>query len=101
MSKEAGAECPCVIDCAGLHAIASDMSDNLKTTILHYLATGVIAVPTCAWQEFEEAYDDEAAELVEPQCLEWSTSAANLDVETRPQGVGAARGYLHGQTYGR
>jgi hypothetical protein len=63
MSSEGEVECTCVIDCAGLHAIACDMSHNLKTQFLHYLATGEIGVPACVWQEYHDAYEDEADQL--------------------------------------
>jgi hypothetical protein len=56
------AECLCIADTDGLHSIAT-ASGNLKTTLLDYLEKGVIAVPACAWKEFEELYEDEAEEL--------------------------------------
>ena len=53
----------CVIDCAGLHEIASTKSNNLKSLYLDQLKCGVIAVPACVWKEFQEIYDDEALSL--------------------------------------
>jgi hypothetical protein len=57
-------QCSCVIDTSGLHAIATS-SGNLQSIILNKLNEGVIGVPTCAWQEFQELYEHEAA-LVAP-----------------------------------
>jgi hypothetical protein len=59
---EAEPECSCVIDTNGLHELAN-ASANLKTILLNYLKNGVIGVLTCVWQEFNELYDDEAAQL--------------------------------------
>lgn len=55
-------ECQCVVDTAALHAIAS-MSGNLKAIYTSRLSKGIIGVATSAWKEFEDAYEDEAAEL--------------------------------------
>lgn len=55
-------ECSCVIDTSGLYDIAT-ASGNLRTVLLDHLKKGVIAVPSCAWQEFEELYEEEAAEI--------------------------------------
>jgi hypothetical protein len=38
-------------------------SGNLKTIILDQLESGIIAVPSCAWQEFQALYEDEAADI--------------------------------------
>lgn len=53
----------CVVDCYGLHEIASSTSANLKAVFLDLLSEGVVGVPTCVWKEFREIYEDEAAEL--------------------------------------
>jgi hypothetical protein len=62
MMTDDGPECPCVIDTSGLHELAM-ASGNLKTILLDQLKKGIIAVPTCAWQEFEALYEDEALEI--------------------------------------
>ena len=54
--------CSCLIDTSGLHELAT-ASGNLKSIVLNRLQTGVIAVPTHVWQEFEDLYEDEAMEL--------------------------------------
>jgi hypothetical protein len=56
-------ECTCVVDCSGLHEIANLKSDNLKSLFLDQLKKGIIAVPACVWQEFQDLYDDEASSL--------------------------------------
>jgi hypothetical protein len=55
--------CSCVVDCSGLHEIASTKSNNLKSLYLDQLKKGIIAVPACVWMEFQELYNDEAAAL--------------------------------------
>jgi hypothetical protein len=55
-------ECLCIVDTDGLHRIGN-ASGNLKTTLLDHLIKGLIAVPACAWKEFEELYEDEANAL--------------------------------------
>jgi hypothetical protein len=55
-------ECSCLIDTSGLHALAT-ASGNLKALLLDSLQAGIIAVPSHAWQEFEDLYEDEAAAL--------------------------------------
>jgi hypothetical protein len=62
MSDEPQA-CSCVVDCSGLHDIASTKSNNLKSLYLDQLKKGIIAVPACVWKEFQELYDNEASEL--------------------------------------
>jgi hypothetical protein len=59
---DVSSECACVIDTNGLYDLAT-ASGNLKTILLDQLKKGVIAVPSCAWQEFEDLYDEEAAEI--------------------------------------
>ncbi len=56
-------KCSCVVDCSGLHEIASTGSNNLKSLYLDRLKEGAIAVPACVWKEFQELYDDEAVTL--------------------------------------
>jgi hypothetical protein len=63
MIEDAADECLCIIDCSGLHEIASTNSDNLKSLYLDRLSKGVIGVPICVWQEFRDLYEDEAASL--------------------------------------
>jgi len=60
MAKETKPDCSCVIDTSGLHAIAN-ASDNLKAALLAKLEDGTIGVPSWTWQEFQTAFDDEAA----------------------------------------
>jgi hypothetical protein len=55
--------CDCVIDCAGLHEIASTRSDNLKRLFFDRLSSGRIAVPALVWREFKELYEEEADEI--------------------------------------
>lgn len=59
---EHASPCSCVIDTSGLRAVAK-ASGNLKSILLDKLKQGIIAVPACAWQEFQELYEDEAANL--------------------------------------
>jgi hypothetical protein len=59
---EGEAECLCIVDTDGLHRIAN-ASGNLKATLLDHLIKGLIAVPACAWKEFEELYEDESNAL--------------------------------------
>jgi hypothetical protein len=61
--NDGAAECSYIIDCSGLHEIASTKSDNLKSLYLGQLKNGIIAVPACVWIEFQELYNDEAAAL--------------------------------------
>ena len=60
--NEQVSKCSCVVDTSGLHAIAT-ASANLQSVLLDKLKSGVIGVPACAWQEFEELYEDEIAIL--------------------------------------
>jgi hypothetical protein len=55
--------CSFVVDCAGLHEIATTQSNSIKSICLDRLAKGIICVPACVWQEFQELYEDEAASL--------------------------------------
>jgi hypothetical protein len=55
--------CSFVVDCAGLHEIATTQSNSIKSICLDRLARGIICVPACVWQEFQELYEDEAASL--------------------------------------
>lgn len=57
-----GADCTCVTDTHGLHAIAN-ASANLKPILLEKLQDGTIGVLAVAMREFAELYEDEAAEL--------------------------------------
>jgi hypothetical protein len=57
-----GVKCQCAIDCAGLHEIAR-MTGNLKAVFLDHLSTGLIGVPACVWQEFQDIYEDDAPEI--------------------------------------
>jgi len=56
-------ECLCVLDCAGLHEIATTASNNLKALYLDRLSCGEIGVPVCVWKEFKDLYEEEAAEI--------------------------------------
>jgi len=62
MTEEALQECLCVVDCAGLHRIAT-ASGNLKAVCLERLASGEFGVPSCVWNEFKELYEEEAEQL--------------------------------------
>jgi hypothetical protein len=55
--------CAFVVDCAGLHEIATTKSNSVKSVCLDHLSKGIIAVPACVWQEFEKLYETEAATL--------------------------------------
>lgn len=55
--------CIYLIDSHGLRAIAMTRSNRLKAHCLDLLQRGVIAVPNCVWDEFKEAYDDEAEDM--------------------------------------
>lgn len=76
---------PClrIVDCAGLHEIANITSNNRKAHVLAELQAGTIGVAACAWTEFVDLYEDEAAEL-EP----YITLKFKL---TKAYNVGAAR----------
>jgi hypothetical protein len=63
MMCDAAERCSCIVDCAGLHEIATTQSNRIKAICLDCLAKGIIGVPACVWQEFEELYDDETATL--------------------------------------
>lgn len=56
------ADCTCVTDTHGLHAIAT-ASANLKPILLEKLKDGTIGVLAVALREFSELYEDEATEL--------------------------------------
>jgi hypothetical protein len=56
------AECSCIVDTDGLHGIAT-ASGNLQTILRDHLQSGLIAVPACAWKEFEALYPEEAETL--------------------------------------
>jgi hypothetical protein len=62
MTTDDEPECLAVIDTSGLHELAVS-SGNLQTILLDQLKQGIIAVPTCVWQEFEALYEDEATQL--------------------------------------
>ena len=81
MTEEA-AECSCVVDTSGLHAIAI-ASGNLQSVLFEKLKCGLIGVPACAWQEFGELYEEEAA-ILEHQI-------GNKIVMKKSTYVGAAR----------
>lgn len=55
-------QCSCVVDTSGLLAIART-SGNMQTVLLEKLQNGSIGVPSCAWKEFGELYEEEAALL--------------------------------------
>lgn len=63
MMYEGDLPCSFVVDCAGLHEIATTQSNSVKSICLDRLAKGIIGVPACVWQEFQELYEDEAAIL--------------------------------------
>ncbi len=64
MKSEDDPPCSFIVDCAGLHEIASTQSNSVKDCCLECLARGIIGVPTRVWQEFEELYEDEAKETL-------------------------------------
>lgn len=55
-------QCSRIIDCAGLHELVHT-SDNRRAYVLAELQAGNIGVAACAWSEFVECYEDEAATL--------------------------------------
>jgi hypothetical protein len=57
------AKCSRIIDCAGLHELAQIASDNRKAYVLAELQAGTIGVAACAWNEFADCYEGEAADL--------------------------------------
>ena len=63
------AQCTCVTDTSGLHAIATS-SANLKPILLEKLKAGEIGVLACAMREFADLYETEAAEIAEYVALE-------------------------------
>jgi hypothetical protein len=52
-----------IIDCHGLREIVKTKSNSLRSLCLGFLEQGIIAVPTCVWDEFKDAYDDEAESI--------------------------------------
>ena len=54
--------CSCIIDTGGLHDIAN-ATGNMKVAALQKLKSGLIIVPSWAFQELAEAYPEEAEEL--------------------------------------
>ena len=62
MAKKPGSDCSCVIDTSGLYDLAT-ASGNLKATLIARLQDGTIGVPSWAWQEFKDLYEDEAKAL--------------------------------------
>jgi len=62
MAKKPESDCSCVIDTSGLHELAT-ASGNLKATLIARLEDGTIGVPSWAWQEFKNLYEEEADEL--------------------------------------
>ncbi|WJR77072.1 hypothetical protein [Bradyrhizobium sp. NP1] len=62
MANKPESDCSCVIDTSGLHELAT-ASGNLKATLIASLDNGTIGVPSWAWQEFKDLYEDEAKEL--------------------------------------
>ena len=54
--------CSHIVDTRGLLAIA-DMGTNEKAAFKAALKDGSIAVPSVVWREFEDLYEEEAAEL--------------------------------------
>jgi hypothetical protein len=51
---------PFIIDARGLREVVTTKSNSLKALCLDMLLKGTIAVPTCVWDEFADAYEDEA-----------------------------------------
>jgi hypothetical protein len=51
---------PFIIDARGLREVVTTKSNSLKALCLDMLLKGAIAVPICVWDEFEDAYEDEA-----------------------------------------
>jgi hypothetical protein len=80
--NEGAPKCSCVVDTSGLHAIAV-ASGNLQSVLLDKLKSGVIGVPACVWQEFEELYEEEVAIL--------APNIGNKIIMKKSTYVGAAR----------
>lgn len=76
-------DCLYLIDSNGLREIAFTRSNRLKAHCLDLLQKGVIAVPVCVWDEFEDAYDDEAAQI--------SASISKKIATNKKYNAGAAR----------
>jgi hypothetical protein len=62
MANKPESDCSCVIDTSGLHELAT-ASGNLKARLIARLEDGTIGVPSWAWQEFKDLYEEEAKEL--------------------------------------
>jgi hypothetical protein len=62
MAKRPESDCSCVIDTSGLYELAM-ASGNLKAAVIARLEDGTIGVPSWAWQEFKDLYEDEAKQL--------------------------------------
>jgi hypothetical protein len=67
MAKEPDSNCSCVIDTDGLHELATT-SGNLKARLIARLEDGTIGVPSWAWQEFKELYEEEAKKTRSSRC---------------------------------
>jgi rRNA-processing protein FCF1 len=80
--SDAAPECSCVIDTEGLRALVT-ASANLRAILLEQMKIGVIAVPTCVWNEFKDLYEEDAADIA-PNV----TNKINLNIAYRS---GAAR----------
>jgi hypothetical protein len=52
--------CIYIIDSHGLRELVSTQSNSLRSLCFELLKKGIIAVPTCVWDEFYDAFDDEA-----------------------------------------
>jgi len=94
MAKKPQSDCSCVIDTSGLHELAT-ASGNLKATLIARLEDGTIGVPSWAWQEFKDLYEDEAEELA-PYIAKRLQLAAQVEVRaariTEELNLGFSRG---------
>ena len=52
-----------LMDSSGLHELANTTSNRIRTLCLDYLSKGNIVVPIVVWQEFQQAFEDEAEQL--------------------------------------
>jgi hypothetical protein len=94
MAKKPESDCSCVIDTSGLYELAT-ASGNLKATLIARLEDGTIGVPSWAWQEFKELYEDGAKELA-PHILKRLQLTTHVEVRaariTEELNLGFSRG---------
>ncbi|MCW2272730.1 hypothetical protein GJ654_01390 [Rhodoblastus acidophilus] len=65
MSRTASKPSYYVADCEALLHVATTTKNSVKSAALHMLSNGAIRVPTQVWDEFTQAFEDEAELLKE------------------------------------